>query len=312
MQVDNVLILAAGKGTRMGRIGRSLPKLLWPVFEKSLVELQVAYAKTYFPSAKIFINVYNYADKIVDFIDQSDIAEKVSILTESCELDIGGAIHNLAESLDYQGNLFIINGDQFLMIDHELLYEKLKLIEENPVVLFSYQVSSSEGYNALELDKNNFLANIIPNQDIETGQIVETYTGTALINLADLSPVVGKSRFFESVACYHRKNIRVVSLSHFEYWDFGTVKRFYRSHFEVLKQKNSLFYQFLIDNKALNEDSIFRGRAYRSTSGINLDLKKSMKCCGENTIVLNGGIKFSETEQKPRIIGQGLIEFILF
>ena len=45
MKVDNALILAAGKGTRMGNVGKILPKVIWPIFEKTILELEVAYAK---------------------------------------------------------------------------------------------------------------------------------------------------------------------------------------------------------------------------------------------------------------------------
>ena len=43
MQLDFAYILAAGKGTRMGEIGKVVPKPLWPIYEKSLLELQVAW-----------------------------------------------------------------------------------------------------------------------------------------------------------------------------------------------------------------------------------------------------------------------------
>ena len=49
MQIDHILILSAGKGTRMGNIGKNLPKVLWPVLSKSLLELQVAYAQKLAP-----------------------------------------------------------------------------------------------------------------------------------------------------------------------------------------------------------------------------------------------------------------------
>ena len=58
MKVDHVLILAAGKGTRMGKIGEIVPKVIWPVFNKSLLELQVAYARSLAPTAQIHINLY--------------------------------------------------------------------------------------------------------------------------------------------------------------------------------------------------------------------------------------------------------------
>ena len=47
MQVDYVLVLAAGKGTRMGEIGKKIPKVIWPIFNKSILELEVLHAKKY-------------------------------------------------------------------------------------------------------------------------------------------------------------------------------------------------------------------------------------------------------------------------
>ena len=39
MLPERVLILAAGLGTRMGPLGEVLPKVLWPVFELSLIHI---------------------------------------------------------------------------------------------------------------------------------------------------------------------------------------------------------------------------------------------------------------------------------
>ena len=58
MKVDHVLILAAGKGTRMGKIGKVLPKVLWPIFAKNLIELQVSFAKKLAPNSNIYANVF--------------------------------------------------------------------------------------------------------------------------------------------------------------------------------------------------------------------------------------------------------------
>ena len=37
------LILSAGFGTRMGPIGKALPKVLWPIFEEALLGIQIEY-----------------------------------------------------------------------------------------------------------------------------------------------------------------------------------------------------------------------------------------------------------------------------
>ena len=59
MKVDNILILAAGKGTRMGEIGKKIPKVLWPIFDKTLLEWQILYAKQFVGNAQIYINIFN-------------------------------------------------------------------------------------------------------------------------------------------------------------------------------------------------------------------------------------------------------------
>ena len=96
MQIDYCLILAAGFGTRMGSIGQKLPKVLWPVFEKSLLELQVAYARS-LGAKRVFINLHHMGEEIERFCQDRAAFEDVTYLWERPEiLDIGGAVHNLA------------------------------------------------------------------------------------------------------------------------------------------------------------------------------------------------------------------------
>lgn len=122
MKVDNVLILAAGKGTRMGQIGKIIPKVIWPIFNKSILELEVHYAKKFNPK-KIFINLYNSKDTVLNFTKGKAIFDEVEFIVEKETLDIGGAIHNLATKLDYQGNLLILNSDQFILLSEDKLVE---------------------------------------------------------------------------------------------------------------------------------------------------------------------------------------------
>ena len=91
MQIDYCLILSAGFGTRMGEIGKSLPKVLWPVFEKSLLELQVEYVKT-LGIPKIFINLHHQKELILESVRNKAVFDEVIFLTEEEILDIGGGI----------------------------------------------------------------------------------------------------------------------------------------------------------------------------------------------------------------------------
>ena len=79
MQIDYCLILAAGFGTRMGAIGQKLPKVLWPVFERSLLELQVGYARS-LGIQKIYINLHYMGEEIDIFCKDKLTFEGVEFL----------------------------------------------------------------------------------------------------------------------------------------------------------------------------------------------------------------------------------------
>ncbi|MAX65353.1 MAG: hypothetical protein CME66_00295 [Halobacteriovoraceae bacterium] len=257
MKVDSILILAAGKGTRMGKIGQSLPKVLWPIFYKSLLELQVAYARELAPSAKIFINTYYSTKKIKNFIQNNKASfEGVELIEEQQVLDIGGAIHNVAAKLEYKGNLLILNSDQFLYSKHDFLSEGLRSLANFDSILFTYEVSSSDGYNALAI-KESKLEKIILNHQLSRSKNIITYTGMSVINLEKLERVNGESKFFESVANPTKYNVGCLIIQDLNYWDFGTLERYYHSIKRILQGPKSDFYKFLIKHKALIPEDVF-------------------------------------------------------
>lgn len=254
MQIDNCLILAAGFGTRMGVIGQQLPKVLWPVFEKSLLELQVSYARS-LGVKNIFINLHYMGEQIEKYCKSKSVFDGVTFLWEKPEiLDIGGAVHNLAAQINYQGKLLILNADQFFYLKKEELLSALQAYEKYPVVLFNYHVNSSDGYNALEVDSKRLVKALVKNKDLPPAKQIETYTGNSLVDLSKLDKIPGKSPFFESVAPFGKKEVAAI-LMETDYWDFGTVKRFWETSFEILetyrKNSNHPFLRFLVTERAL-------------------------------------------------------------
>ena len=257
MQIDHCLILAAGFGTRMGQIGQSLPKVLWPVFEKSLLELQVAYARS-LGAKKIHINLHYMGEQIESFCRGKSAFEDVNFIWEKPEiLDIGGAIHNLASLPDvkYKGKLLVLNADQFFYIRKEEMERLLKPFAKAPSVLFSYWVNTSLGYNALEINDKREVTGIIKNKDMESGKRVETYTGISYVDLAQLTPVKGVSSFFDSVCPFKEKPVPAILLEKTDYWDFGTLKRYWETSFKILEtysqNSNHPFLRFLVTERAM-------------------------------------------------------------
>jgi NDP-sugar pyrophosphorylase family protein len=256
MQINQCLILAAGFGTRMGVIGQKLPKVLWPVFEKSLLELQVAYARS-LGIQKIFINLHYMGEEIEAYCKGRSAFEGVEFLWEKPEiLDIGGAVHNLASrpNVKYRGKLLILNADQFFYITKDHLTKILEPYKNASSVLFTYWVNSSLGYNALDMD-GRIVKGITKNKDLPQNTKIETYTGISLVDLSKLKPVSGPSGFFDSVANFKEQEVPAILLEKIDYWDFGTTKRYWETCFKILSvyttNSNHPFLRFLVQERAL-------------------------------------------------------------
>lgn len=280
MQIDHCLILAAGFGTRMGKIGEKLPKVLWPVFEKPLLELQVSYARS-LGAKKIHINLHHQASLIVETCKKLSAFDDVEFLLEEPEiLDIGGGIHNLSRKVGAKGRLLVLNADQFFYLRPDEFKSLLKGFEKDPCVLFTNEVNSSDGYNALEISHDGALLGIKKNPDLPRDTKIETYTGNALINLKALNPCPGPSKFFESVSNWNDITVKRVKLN-VDYWDFGTRHRYWETCFRILKMyrenSNHPFFRFLVQERALKTWKIDLNRlSYHAGSERVINLSPDM------------------------------------
>lgn len=285
MQINHCLIAAAGFGTRMGEIGKKLPKVLWPVFERSLLELQVAYAKS-LGIPNIYINLHHMGEEIYNFCKTKSVFEDVKFLWEKPDiLDIGGGIHNLASQpeVKYRGKLLVLNADQFFYLKKEELLRYLAPYEKSPCVLFNYWVNSSLGYNAIEVNEKRIIQKIVKNKDLPANKQVETYTGISLIDLEQLKPVPGVSSYFESVAPFEKIQVPAILLENIEYWDFGTVKRYWETTHRILAtyrvNSNHPFLRFLVTERALKTWKIdLQGLSYHAKSAhvVNLNADQEL------------------------------------
>jgi mannose-1-phosphate guanylyltransferase len=224
MQIDYALILGAGLGTRMGEIGKIIPKILWPIYFKTMLELQIRYCEE-LEIKKIYLNTHFLHHEIVQFLDRSNLADKVTVLHEDILLDSGGAIHNLAirPEVNYRGNVLLVNGDQYLFFEKKFWEEALAGIGQNRAVLFGITVDKSATYNET-IVVNNVLVDIKKRTGSHNNYV--TYSGLGLLNLNGLVPILGVSKFFETVANYRVEKVKFITPDVFEYWDFGTAEIF--------------------------------------------------------------------------------------
>lgn len=276
MQIDIAFILAAGMGTRMGEIGKRIPKPLWPIYQKTLLELQIDFCQE-MGIGKIFINAHFMSKEIEAFLRGSEKFKDVKLLVENPLLDSGGAVHNLASSADvnYQGNVLLLNADQFLFFDKNIYKEALKKLNGSRACLFGISVPKEAMYNEIKLESDRLIEISKPNGN----QDFVTYSGLGLLKLNGLTPVSGISNFFESVCNFKNEVVTVLMPNDFEYWDFGTAEIYLKSIATIdvyLKNnKKSHFIDFLKRNFVFSEKN---NDFYNSSlNSISLDSKGNFR-----------------------------------
>ncbi len=285
MTIDYVYIMAAGFGTRMGEIGKVLPKVLWPIFEKTLVELQVEYAKKFNPK-EMFINLHHQREEILNFISEKDL--DLTVLVEDEILDVGGAVLNLAKHTGYSGNVLILNADQFLMFDDKDL-DRFVSGDDDCHKLCLIKKIMPERYNQVSFDENHKFKNIVPYDEIVTNDFY-TYSGMSIINLSSFSAFQVEKRNFWEVLKTSSCLTDCYTFDDYEYIDFGTKAQYFENMFKVLsryiKSEKLSFFDFLIKSNAFKTNKV-TGMGY-GTNDRSINLSNSSKSFGDHVIRIAG------------------------
>jgi mannose-1-phosphate guanylyltransferase len=217
----------------MGKIGRILPKPLWPLFEKKILDLQISFAKS-LKVRKIFINTHHLSHQIRNFC----VDKNVILLHEPILLGNGGCVHNLAKKENYSGRLLYLACDQFYFFEDQC-WEKAYALLKDRAVLFGLKVKRKDPYNRLVV-KGGILKKIEgPDSPSDL-----TFSGLGLIDLSKLETIEGPSAFFESVADFSRFPVPVIVPERGEYWDFGSAENYFESCFRLLKTTGGDFLEF--------------------------------------------------------------------
>lgn len=310
MKIDSCLILSAGFGTRMGPIGKILPKPLWPLFEKKILELQISFAQS-LGVEKIYVNGHHCHAQLKDFIDlyNQQNGKKIIYLYESTLLGSGGGVHNVANLEGYKGVLLYLAVDQFYCFDQSYFDLAKSLISSNGAVLFGLNVDKSDIYNRL-ITKNNLLTAI---EGPQSSSLV-TFSGMGLINLERLKVHNGVSSFFDTVANFKEQAIYIITPKNSEYWDFGTSENFIKSCFRLLGEKESRFLEFCKKENVFELDkmhlSLNSYGALDSKNLINLSKKRVENLSEKKAIVL--GLQKDLSEIKfPGLFLNDLAEKVL-
>lgn len=120
MKIDSILILAAGKGTRLKPYTDKCPKSLLPLGDTNVLRNLIMQSQNYFPGVEIFINASYLAEKIIEEISNFPLKNRPHVIWERNLLGPAFTVTNHCNKVD--GNVLVLHGDTFFS---DLTYSKL-------------------------------------------------------------------------------------------------------------------------------------------------------------------------------------------
>jgi len=187
-----IIILAAGKGTRMKS---DLPKVLHPVCGVPMIQHVVAVANQ-ISRRRPLVVIGHKAEKVSVIL-----GEEVDYVLQEKQLGTGHAVMMAAPQLqDFSGDLLVLYGDTPLITTESLT----KLVAEHQrakssVTVLSVEVENPTGYGRIIRDEHGRLERIVEEKDASSEEkiVKEVNTGIYIFNYPDLA---------EALRCIEPKN----------------------------------------------------------------------------------------------------------
>ncbi len=163
-----ILILAAGKGTRMRS---DLPKVLQPIAQKPLLSFVIDASLAFNP--KQLIVVYGYGG---DQVQKKFPSQNIQWIEQKEQLGTGHAVQQAIPLIKNEGNTLILYGDVPL-IDQDTIKRLIEKGQKNLAVL-TFSKDDPTGYGRI-VRENNQIQKIVEEKDCDASQkkIKEINTG---------------------------------------------------------------------------------------------------------------------------------------
>lgn len=121
MKIDTIMIFAAGFGSRMNDITKTIPKPLIPIKGKPILYYAIENAISH-GFERIIINSHYMADKVKkaidDFKENNDYCPEIILLYEDTILETGGGLKNALNIID-RDEIFTCNSDVIIRTDND-------------------------------------------------------------------------------------------------------------------------------------------------------------------------------------------------
>ena len=247
------LILAAGLGTRLLPYTRQLPKPLFTINGRPVLDYAVQRLLDA-GCTKIFINAHHLADAIERFVDNHREKARLNVVFEPVILDTGGAIANLGNELS-NDDFFVVNAD--VVCDFDL--SQLMACHKSSNAFATLLVHDCHRFNTLCVDRTTQGPGIVRHfsKGPESGL---AFTGIQALS-PDIFDYMPLKKIFSSIDVYKKlcdmQKVAALEARQFYWRDMGTPQDYRHTSRECLAGKIfgiPLSRVHKIDIKALDGD----------------------------------------------------------
>lgn len=151
----DILLLAAGKGTRLSPLTDSTPKCLLPVFGKPILKYWVEQAFR-IKGANVFINTHHLHNEVIRFVKTlDDNSQSIKLLYEPELLGTAGTLFRLFQ--ESQRDVLALHVDNFSDIDLLDLVQFCRGLSSPLPVLATFFTSNYQNSGMVNINRENFM-----------------------------------------------------------------------------------------------------------------------------------------------------------
>lgn len=158
MKLNEAIILAGGRGTRLGEITKNKPKPMIDVNGKPFLEYVLDHLKGEGLAKAILAVGYKY-EIIKDYFGNNFKGIKLIYSIEEKPLGTGGALKLAGNFID-SDMFFVLNGDTLFKIPLEALYS-FHLLKRSKITIALKKISNCYRYGKVELDDSGQITKFI-------------------------------------------------------------------------------------------------------------------------------------------------------
>jgi mannose-1-phosphate guanylyltransferase len=150
------LLLSAGLGTRLRPLTDTIPKCLVQINGKPLLQIWLENLTKY-GVKEFLINTHYLHEQVEDFVNNSILKEKITLIYEKELLHTGGTLLKNKDFFDENESFFLIHADNYSICDFTEFINVHKKYKDCPITMMLFKTDTPKLCGIVELNEQSIV-----------------------------------------------------------------------------------------------------------------------------------------------------------